>query len=420
MRLILRALMPILLIVLCSLGAKRLIDTKPEPRKRPAFSTPIRVVGQTLKVEPFSIPISTRGTVRPRIESTFVPEVGGRIVNVSPKFYEGQFFEEGDTLITIDPLNYETAVSVAQGNLAQATAALAEEEAKAAQAKTNWERLGKTGTPSDLVLRKPQLAQAKASLAASRSQLEKASRDLERTEIRAPYAGRILEKSVDIGQYVSPGTMLAKAFAVDVVEVRLPLTNEQLAFVDLPEQRRGAEPPAPGAFPTVTLRGKIAGRNATWQGRVVRIEGAIDSRTRQLFVTAQVDDPYAPTDDNQPPLKVGLYVEAEISGRALDNVMILPRAAVRADNEIILIDQKANTIHRHIIDPLWGDEQRVIVQVGKIKPGDVLCTTPISFPAEGAAVLATVDGIEPTETPRGGPNAGGGKGGKAGKGKGKQ
>ena len=409
-----RVLLPLLVVGGSVALARYLIATKPEPRQRPPMSAEIRVEGVTLQPREFQVVLRSQGTVRPRTESTIIPEVSGRILEVSPSLFEGAYFEKGDVLVTIDSLDYETALTVAQGNVAQASSDLAEEEARAVQARENWVRLGKTETPSDLVLRKPQLARAQAALAAACAQLEKAGRDLERTKVRAPYAGRIVEKSVDRGQYITPGTVLARAFAVDFVEVRLPLTNEQLAFVDLPEPRRGADSPDPSAFPAVTLLGQMAGREASWSGRVVRIDGAIDARTRQLFVVTQVNDPYAPSEDGRPPLKIGLFVEAEIEGRLLEDALVLPRAAVRADNEVVIIDGTAGTIHRRTIRPLWGDDEQVIVSLTAkdpgLKAGEILCITPIAFPANGAKVLATIDGKVPAEPRRVAPPGRPGKG----------
>ncbi len=404
MRSLLRAILPILVVVGCILVARYLITSKPQPKKYSIPATPIRVEGRTLQAETYQVHITSRGTVRPRTESTFLPEVPGRIIEISASFYEGEFFEKGEVLATIDPLDYQTAVTVAEGNVAAAQAEHLEEQARADQAEENWQRLGKTGDPSDLVLRKPQLARTQAALAAARSQLEKATRDLERTRIRAPYAGRILVKNVDIGHYVSTGTPLATAYAVDFVEVRLPLNNQQLAFVHLPEKRRGEQAPEASALPTVSLTGEIAGSHHTWQGRIVRVEGALDARTRQLFVVAQVNDPYAPSPDGRPPLKIGLYVEARIEGIPLEKVLVLPRHAVRADNEIVLIDPETATIQPKLVDPIYSDDAHVILPGddpnAPVQTGAVLCLTPITFPAAGAPVIATIDGVEPEPVSR--------------------
>lgn len=369
----------------------------PETRvPRPAL---LEVEGVTLKSSDFPVTVRTRGTVRPRTESTLVAEVSGRVVEVSPSFREGGFFDEGEMLLVLEPDDYEAVVVMAEAEVAQAGAALIEEEARAAQAEENWRRLGREGDPGPLALRAPQVAQARAREASAVAQLERAQRDLERTRIRAPYAGRVLDKMVDVGQYVNSGTALAQVFAVDYVEVRLPLSNVLAGFVRLPEEFRGEREPVLSTGdpdgPLVVLRGRVGSRDAMWRGHLVRVESAIDEATRQLFVIAQVDDPFARHDEDSVPLKINLFVEAEIEGRVLGDVVVLPRRAVRAGDEVILIDNE-DRILRQPIQPIWRDQEHVVVAadsaLGGLDEGMVLCLTPIAYPANGAPVAATIDG----------------------------
>ncbi|MCB1076376.1 MAG: efflux RND transporter periplasmic adaptor subunit [Verrucomicrobiae bacterium] len=378
-----------------------LIASKPEPpqQKRPPAVT--RVEATRIRPTHYDVILETRGVVQPRTETSLLPEVSGRIEEISSNFREGSFFEAGDLLVRIDRLNYETALTIAESNLAQARTALAEEEARADQALENWKRLGKTGEPGDLALRKPQVAEMQARLKAAEAEVVKAKRDLERTEILAPYAGRVLEQNVDIGQYVTPGTQLAKVYAIDFVEIRLPLNNRQLAFVDLPELYRGNvadsinQPGTPA--PEVLLSADLGGQTMNWKGRIVRAEGAIDERTRQLFVVAQVDNPYQRRDDGAPPLKIGLFTDALIRGKTLENVFVIPRSAARAGEEVIVISPD-NKIERRPVKPIWSDRDNVIVSAekGGLEPGEVLCLTPLAYPANGAPVLPTIDGIAPS------------------------
>ena len=403
MRTVLRVLLPFVVLCVAAAIVWWFISRSEEPRsfKRPPSVT--RVEGETLKVQNFQVTVHSQGVVEPRTQSTLIPEVPGKIIEISPSLREGGFFEEGDELLKIDPLDYETAVVVAERNVAQAKALIEQEQARAQQAVENWKRLGKTGDPSSLALRKPQLAEAEAQVAAAEAQLIKAQRDLERTIIRAPYAGRILKKEVDVGQYVNNGTTLAQLYAIDYVEVRLPIRNEDLAFLELPEAYRNETTINPASYPDVKLIGKLGGRESTWEGRIVRVAGALEARSRQLFAVAQIDDPYIRREDGTPPLKINLFVEAEIAGNTLENVFVLPRNAVRANNEVILID-KESKMRRQQVTPTWLSEEVVVVTAGEggLQSGDVLCTTPIAFPADGAPVLATIDGVAPPEPKRSG------------------
>ena len=396
MRQVLRIILPLVILLLAAFGAKKLWDARKDPKGfRPPPSV-TRVEGVALQAQSYQVKVRSQGVVEPRTKSTLIPEVSGKIIEISPSLREGGFFEKDDVLLKVDPLDYQTRVVVAERNVAQAEALIEQERARVQQALENWKRLGKEGEPSALALRKPQLAEAESQVAAAEAERLKAKRDLQRTLIRAPYAGRILEKRVDVGHYVSPGTPLALIYAIDYVEVRLPIRNEDLAFLDLPESYRDEREVPDTPRPKVKLIAKLGGRDAVWEGHIVRVAGALETRSSQLFAVAQIDDPYARR-QGTPPLKINLFVEAEVEGNTLTEVFVLPRNAVRANNEVIVIDEESKMRRRRII-PRWLTEEVVVVaRGGELKAGEVLCTTPIAFPAEGAPVLATIDGKAPPE-----------------------
>lgn len=392
----LRAILPLLILGGCAWGGWRLYTSRPAPKVSETEPVLVKVQGRILKKSTFPVQVRSQGTVMPRTQSTLLPEVSAKIVEVSPSFRAGAFFEKDEVLLKLDPVDYETAVVVAKGSLAQMEALLAEEKAKAEQALENWKALGRTGEPSALVLRQPQLARAEADVASSKAQVMKAERDLDRTVVRAPYAGQVLQQSVDVGQLVTPGTQLAKVFAVDYVEIRLPLPEREMRFLKLPERYRGSaslEATETDGVP-VRLRAALNGKPVNWQGRLVRVEGSLDAETRQIIAIAQVDDPYARRADGVPPLKIGQFVEAEIRGEVLTDVYVIPRVAVRAGNEIILISPE-NRLRRMTVEPLAADEKGIVISANSPKApqeGEVLCVTPIPFPADGARVQPTVEG----------------------------
>jgi RND family efflux transporter MFP subunit len=384
-----KIVLPLLVFIGC-LGISLLIFQSTEKPERRTRKEPVTTVDvKRLKRQDFQITILTQGTVKPRTESTLIPEVAGRIIKTSPQFREGAFFEVGAELLRIENSNYQIAVTVAKANLSEAKLAFAEENALAEQAARNWQRLGNTTPPTDLVLHKPQLARANASVASAEALLKQAQLDLKRTRVIAPYAGRVLEQPVDIGQYVSPGTVLAKIYAVDYAEIRLPLSNRQLEFVDIPENYRG-ETESPDQNTEVTLTVNFGNQKYQWMGTIVRAEGTYDVRSRRLFVVAQVDNPYGQQDPKKPPLKVGQYVEAQIKGRLLDKVFVIPRSAVRENSQILLID-KQNKIQTLRIKAIWEDGQTMVISEG-IEEGELLCLTPITFAAQGITVKPLLDG----------------------------
>jgi RND family efflux transporter MFP subunit len=233
-------------------------------------------------------------------------------------------------------------------------------------------------------------------LLSAQAQLERARVDLERTRIRAPYAGRVLEQAADIGQFVSVGTVLAQIYAVDYVEIPLPLGNRQLEYVQLPERFRDDADTARGAGPAVTIEADIGRTTYQWQGQIVRVEGAIDTQSRQLFVVAQVDDPYARGPQGRPPLRIGQFVRARIQGRTLDDVIVLPRAALREGSQVLVVDEESH-LQRKTVKVAWSDDERVVVSEG-LDTGDVVTLTSLSIAASGTLVRATIDGRLP-DTP---------------------
>lgn len=366
--------------------------SEPEPRKFPRKETLPQVSVYRLVPEDYQVWLYSQGTVKARTESSLISEARGKVISISSSFRAGGFFEEGEVLLEIDPRDYETAVVTSKAELARAKLALAEELASAEQARTDWDRLHPEVEPPELVSREPQLEQARANTAAAEARLNNAVLNLERTRISAPYAGRILSKNVDIGQFVNSGSVLAEIYAVDYAEIRLPLSELELGYIDIPENYRGGAT-ADTDLPSVFLKTTIGKTETEWKGRLVRAEGAFDVQSRQLFFVAQVDDPYGKREDGRPPLKVGSFVQARIEGKVLKDVFILPRKLYRKNEYVVIIDDEG-ILHRRSIDVEWSDTENLIVRSG-LKEGDRVCLTPLSFPSEGMRVaVVSENGID--------------------------
>jgi multidrug efflux system membrane fusion protein len=363
-----------------------LIHSAPEPRQRPGGDTTPDVVARSLKTESYAITLHSQGTVQARTTSNLIPEVRGRIINVAANFREGEFIEEGDVLLEIDDGDYQTELIVADANLAQAELREFEEAARFEQAKLDWARLNPGQEANPLTLREPQMKQARAGTASAAARVESAKRNLERTKIKAPFAGRIMSKNVDLGQYISPGNQLARIYAVDFAEVRLPLTATQYSFLNLPSVYRG-ENASLREGPTVTLKSTVGGTTHQWRGRIVREDGSVDTKSRQLFVVAQIRNPYGRTEDGRPPLKVGSFVQAEITGKTLEDVYVIPRKLLR-ENAFLLMVDKENYLERKTVDIAWETDDIVVVN-GGLEAGDKLCLTEVPFALEGWPVNVT-------------------------------
>jgi RND family efflux transporter MFP subunit len=245
-----------------------------------------------------------------------------------------------------------------------------------------WESLGR-GEPTDLVLRKPQMGRARASLAAAQADLQRAQIDLERTKIRAPFDGRVRDKSVDLGQYVTPGAPVARVYAVDFAEVRLPIPDADLAHLDLPLDYRGEQ--SGGEGPEVILRAEFAGRVHEWTGRVVRTEGELDPQSRMVHVVARVKDPYGRGDrPDRPPLAVGMFVQAEIVGRRAEGVVVLPRRVMRGEDRVLVVDAE-DRLHYRQVEVVKSDRETVVIRSG-LSAGEHVCLSPLEAVMDGMKV----------------------------------
>jgi len=382
-----KILLPFVILAFAGLAAFAIFKFRPVPEtRRPEFLPPVVRV-QTADVENIPLTVRSQGTVTPRTESQVVPEVSGRVTRVSAAFVAGGFFEKGDVLLEVDAYDYRQAVVRARAQVAQARLRLAREEAEADVARREWEDLGR-GDGSPLALRLPQVEDARAALQAAESAVEQAERDLDRTTVRAPYAGRVRAKLVDVGQFVVRGTPVATVYAVDWAEVRLPLPNRELAFVDLPLDYRGERPGSAG--PAVVLSAEFGGRTYTWDGRIVRTEGELDPRTRMVQVVARVPDPYGRgPDSDRPPLAVGMFVEAEIEGTVAEGVTALPREALRTDGRIWIVDPEDRLRFRDVT-VLRAERDRVLIADG-LRPGDRVCISPVETATDGMQVRVVGD-----------------------------
>jgi RND family efflux transporter MFP subunit len=364
----------LVVIALASWQKSKSAERKPDTEKA--------VLVETIDAEVVSLnfTVNSQGTVRPRTETTLVSEVSGKIVSVAPEFVAGGFFRAGQQLLQIDPSDYETALKRAEAALASRVARLADETARSEQALRDWKNMGKQGQPSDLVLRKPQVADAKANVSAAEADVQKARRDLERTSISLPYDGLVKQKAVDIGQYVTLGTRLGVTFAIDTAEVRLPLTHDDLNYLDLPSETEVRNNDKP--FPPVTLSARNGVGVSQWQARIIRTEGVVDETSRVIYAVAQVVDPYGVLgQSHQQELKIGTFVNAEIQGLPADNVVVLPRYVLRADNTVLTANAD-NELEILPVTVLRAEPKKVYLS-GGIEGGTRVVITTLDAPVPG-------------------------------------
>jgi len=390
-----KVLIPLIILSFGVAGAVviKLVRPKVESAQPEVFAPRVRVA----RVEPrkFEFVIRAHGTVEPRTESTVVPQVSGPVVWVSPAFASGGFFEANAPLVRIERADYEAALESARAVVARSES----EYDRASKDAERQQRLVNQSISSAARYDEAANAEriAEAALREAKALRDRAERDLDRTEIRAPYTGRVREENVDVGQFVTRGAAIGRIYAVDFAEIRLPIPDSELRFVDLPMLYRDEIDDAVG--PEVELRARFAGRDHSWTGRIVRTEGEIDARSRMVTVVARVEDPYGRgaggNTRDRPPLAVGLFVDAEIRGRSIENAVLLPRSVLHGGDRVIVVGSDDRIEFRDV--EVLRNERETVVIGGGLEAGEEVVVSPLATTVEGMAVRVVRDGEEPSE-----------------------
>jgi len=401
---LIRRTLPFVALIVAVLLAYKISQTQPDVSHIKGKTAP-RLTVETRILEPsqFVVAVESFGTIQARTQSELFSLVSGQVATVSPRFKSGAFFNQGEVLLSIDTADYEIAVQVAKGDVINAELALAEAQARHAQAQRDWKTQKKQSVATDFALHLPQIRAAEANLDTAKAQLKLARLNLERTSVRAPYDGRILETFVDIGSVIGSNVRLAKVYSADAIEVRLPIANRDLHFVDFPEPGRiqGLTQNRIGhhalTLPSVRIENSLVDPAEIWQGNVIRTEAAIDPISQQLFVVARVDNPFLDGErastqtvnkagehsGHARPLKIGQYVRASIRGKTLEQVIVIPNSAVYQGSYVYLVEDQ--TLQRKNIDVLWRNQQVSVLKSG-LQAGDHLVTTLLGQVTSGTAV----------------------------------
>lgn len=330
-----------------------IMATKSEPKANPnAFSDPVKtkVSVQKAITQTASLSAKSQGTVVAKREIDIVAQVSGKVVEVSSSFVDGQFVDRNEVLIKIDDRDHQARLRSAQSRVVQKQRILAEEKGRVRQAKREWRDLGNKEA-NDLFLRKPQLAEAQAELESAQADLDIAKLNIERTEIRLPFDARVKETLVNLGQFVGVGTRIASVYDTATAEVRLPLSDRQMALLDLPVSARALT-----SMPNVRLSGVIAGKAHQWQGKITRTEASVDVRSRMYYAVAEVEQPFS--EQHSAPLLPGLFVEARIDGKRLEDVLVLPKETLVKRTHLYTLDGN-NKIQLSPITVLSKDAENV-------------------------------------------------------------
>ncbi|MCP3675885.1 MAG: efflux RND transporter periplasmic adaptor subunit [Gammaproteobacteria bacterium] len=367
-----RRIFIVIIIAISVVGMMSLKMMRPEPKKKPKQLTTMLVEVIDLTTSEVTFEIQSQGTVKPRTQTVLSAEVSGRIVSISDKFIAGGIFKKNEVLMQIDPTNYQVAVD-------QADALLKQREIEFNGAKS----LRSKGYRAEA-----ELAAAKSALSAAKAALVKANKNLDRTHIRLPYDGLVKSKNSDIGQFVNTGSHLGTTFAINSAEIRLALTDQELAFLDLPEAGDIVEKGS-STGPKVKLSAVRKGQHQTWDAHIVRTEGVVDEKSRVTYAVAKIDDPYrlsltSADRINENALPIGTFVKATISGKSFSNIIKVPRSSIRGKNQLMFVDEDSR-LRIKTVDILRADSKFAYIRDG-VFSGEKITITAIESPIDGMKV----------------------------------
>ena len=370
-----RFLIPGVVVLASIFGAVTLLATAPklEPSSVEPVPTTVRVVA--VDPQPIRLQVHSQGTVSPNTESALIPEVSGRVIWMSPSLVNGGYFKQGQELLRLDANDYRSALDRAKASLSRAKAEYEHAQFEFKRLRSLEER--KLASRSQMENAQRAFRVADAALNDAQAAFSQAERDLSRTTLHAPFDGLVRQESVDIGQFVGRGNSIATLYASDQAEVRLPIADRQLAFLNLPVGHRGELPE--DQQPKVTLTAEYAGRSLTWHGTIVRTEAQIDTATRMVHVVARVSN-----EEQEAPLSVGLFVNAEIEGLLAQDIVVLPRTALRNGNRLLVVDED-NRLRYRDIEPLRLYRDEVLVKSG-LSAGERVCLSPLQTAIDGMPV----------------------------------
>lgn len=371
-----RILIPVAVLAVGLVGAVMMARSRETPPRQERVNPgPLVEVVRVARAD-VAVPVVGNGEVVPKVAVDVVPQVAGKVVRTHPSLVAGGFFRAGEPLVVIDGRDYELAVERAQAAVARAEVALETQRAEADIARQEWDAIHPgEDPPSGLVVREPQVRQADAELAAAEADLDVARLNLRRTHVSVPFDGIVVAKSVDAGQFVAGGQRIARVYGTAAVEVRLPLKDADLSWIEVP---RGGS----GTGPEARIRSSAMSGQAAWSGRVVRQEAEVDPNSRMVHVVIEVQRPYDVT-GKQPPLRPGSFVEVELEGVRLEDVVEVPRHAIHAADTVWVVEDGRLRVRSVVV--ARSDRKRVWVSSG-LESGDSVVLSALDAVTDGMVV----------------------------------
>ncbi|MEK7265131.1 MAG: efflux RND transporter periplasmic adaptor subunit [Pseudomonadota bacterium] len=370
---------PFLVLVAAAAGVAGLMATAPKPDKNTQASLPIAVEIATARAEETSLRVTTQGQVKSKNEADVAAQVSGQVLYISPALEAGAYFKKGDVLAKIDPAQYKLSVDRSRSQVARAREALARAKSEASLAEQDWKDLGLTGDPSELTLQKPQVDAALADLKTAEAAVRESELNLERTEIRAPFDGRVMSRKANVGDFISPGAVLASIFAVDIAQVRIALTDADLGVLGLAPGYSAGDS---GNSPEARLSTVVAGAPREWTGKLTLIDASVDPSTRLVYGLIEVADPFG--ESQTAPLAPGLFVDVEIDSGERQSLVSIPRGALKKNEYIYVIDGEG-AIKARAVTPAMADAKTLFFRDG-VTAGEKVVASFLPSPRDGMKV----------------------------------
>ena len=367
---------PLLILALSAAIFVALVSNQPTLQTTVKEPVPVAVRALEINTGPMQLSVNSEGNVQPSVETKLVAQVAGEVIDVSDSLVAGGEFSKGDILLRLDPRDYEIAVTRSQAAMSRAEAEQRFAAEEAARIKSLYG--DELASIAELQNAERFLAVANAALADAKAALMRATVDLERTVFRAPFNGRVRGENVDAGQFVAKGSMIATLYDTDRLQVRLPLADSQLAYLDASYAQTGLAGDTPA---NVLLTADYAGDTQTWGAKLLRTEGDISVKSRFLHVIVEVTNTLS---SNGVRLPVGLFVDAAIEGRTVDNLVSVPRTALRPDNSVMVINER-NQLEFRDVSIFKLSDSDVLISAGLLS-GERISISPLQFVVEGMPV----------------------------------
>lgn len=372
-----RIVLPVL-ILLGGVGtAVGLVMSKKQPERSKRTPLPPKVSVMTAAPQSAPAAVEALGTVVPARTLALQAEVSGRVLHIHPDLVPGGKIKKGDVLVRLDARQFSMALDERKAAEERARFELALEEGRVRVAAREWKLVGseKNSGPDGraLALREPHLKNAQANLLGAQAAVARAELEVSRCVLRAPFDVLVKDEAIEVGQIVTPQSKLATLIGTEAFWVQTSVPVSSLRWIHTEEDEE----------PSKVLIHQSLGDNTSIEreGHVLRTMGEVDPKGRMAQVMVSIPDPLGLNTKGAPALLLGSYLRVSIQGRALQDVFVVPRIALREDGVLWVVD-KQDKLRIRATNPVWRGSNEVYVRDG-VELGDRVIVSRLNTPVEG-------------------------------------